>query len=220
MGAGTGQFVNLHQNVATLSNNQRRAYLLCEPCEQKIGRWESYASSLARQPDGSKPLFDMLEPAPMLDGMYRAPSLDVDALSRFGVSVFWRSSISAAFPNFELGKSDESSLREYLAGGATFPDNARLTLAVIKAADAPVDQIVTSPTGWRADGYHHEHVFIVHGFHFLLSIGSKFPAGIDTMCFARTGLMTLSDGHALRDRILQLGADADIKGTLKKHFSK
>lgn len=218
MAPGSGQFVNLHQKAATLSNNQRRDYLLCEPCEQAIGRWESYASTLARQADGSTPLLNMLEPAPMLEGIYRAPSLDVEALARFGVSVFWRASTSAAFPDFELGPHHEEALRGYLNGEAAFPDQARLTLAVIKAVDAPVDQIVASPAGRRADGYRHEHVFVVHGLHFLMSVGSKFPAGIDAMCFVRTGLISLSDGKGLRDRILQLGADADIKGALKKQF--
>jgi hypothetical protein len=218
MAAGSGQFVNLQENVATLSNDQRKDYLLCEPCEQKVGRWDNCASALAKQPNGTIPLLGMLEPAPMLDGVFRAPNIDVDALARFGASVFWRASISAAFPKFQLGHDDEEAMRQYLNGESTFPTRARLTLAIIKADDSPVDEVVTSPDGRRADGYRHEHVFVAHGLHFLLSLGSEFPAGIDLICFARTGLVTVSDGHALRDRILSLGADAQAKGALKKHW--
>lgn len=215
---GEGQFVSLDEHVAMLSNDQHRDYLLCQTCEQRIGRWEAYASTMARQDDGSLPALTAVEPAPLLPGMFRASALDVAVMTRFAASVFWRASISAAFPEHVLGSRVEDALRRYLNDEAPFPDDARLTFALIQSDAVPVDQVVAFPAGGRVDGFRQQHVFVLLGLHFVLSFGAQFPADVDTLCFARTGLLVISGGEGLRDRIVQLRQNAEVRGALARRF--
>jgi len=215
-----GQHVLMTQGRAVLSNDQMRDYLMCGPCEQRIGVYDNYVSQIACKADGT---FAALSSAtPTLNHLRTADSYAVDVSSldtkmivQFAASVFWRASVSARFPNMSLGRY-EDQFRAFLHGTGDFPSDARLVLSIISTKGPPIDRVTTMPAGGRADAYHYEHVFVVAGLHFLLAVGGKLPPAFDLFCLSRSPLALVTSSGGIHDRLMSLGATAKAKGALAR----
>src|SRR5579859_1843680 len=77
------------QKTSVLTNTQMREHLLCDACEQRFCGLESYAFPLLSQGDGSFPWLASVRPANRPE-VGDSSMLDVDRLSLFAVSLFWR----------------------------------------------------------------------------------------------------------------------------------
>ncbi len=111
---------------------QDSEYLLCEPCEQRIGQWENHVSQLAVQPDGTSPPFQTIKIRTR-----RKPGKEAEAdgsalgiqVALFAASVVWRASVCIR-PEISLGPYAEE-FRAFLRGDAAGLAHVRLMVHVI-----------------------------------------------------------------------------------------
>lgn len=196
-------------------DRQISEHLLCSPCEQKLGVWDAYAAEVSRKDSGFTAL-DQAKRIPGLgeDDLYGADigALDVGALARFGVAVFWRASICSKTPTVRLGPY-EDGIRDYLLGKADLPRHACLVLQLLRPApSAPIDEtIALYESGRMADGGH-LHQFVVFGLLYMLLVGRQLPASAYEMCLVRTNrVMVGYSDHVFRALGMQI-ATAPRKG--------
>jgi hypothetical protein len=181
---------------AIQTSSQRTARLLCANCEQRLSaqgeRWVlgnclradrtfPLATALAQvKPD----VFDPDSPT-MLYYAANIRAVNVAALSFFAASMFWRGSIhpwrSDGTIPVDLGNNGES-FRKYLAGGAPFPEDCTLTVA-IRLGDE-LDKLTYEPIG-EARGEFHVCKFPMPGFAFSMMIGKSVPMSFRKFCFVR-----------------------------------
>jgi hypothetical protein len=175
------------------SSKEIKERLLCDDCERLLNRHESYFLKLALQPDGTFPLRNMLEHAPTLmrddDVLVRDTTtldLDVERLSYFVLSVFWRGSVGnwnyenkRAISN-NLGDKYNEIFRRYLKDVLPFPKEVRL-LFLISNKLLP-NKFMHIPVSWREEGFH-MHRFTVPGFQFILMVGGVHDSSSKEACF-------------------------------------
>ncbi|WP_437671560.1 hypothetical protein [Sorangium sp. So ce131] len=201
-----------------LDERQISEHLLCSDCEQKLGVWDAYAAKVSRKDTG----FIALESAMEIPGLVHGETvgasiskLDVDALAKFGASVFWRASVCSKLPHTHLGKY-EDEFRNYLYDQGTFPENARLILHLLRGTpDGPTDQTLGLVGSTRANGYH-MHSFFVFGLWYTLFVGQRSPPSCDKLCLVRTGRVMVGRSN---DMLLGIGVPlvtAPRKGKLAK----
>jgi hypothetical protein len=119
--------------------------------------------------------------------------LDMDKISYFGASVFWRASVgtwSIAGKKrrlIDLGERYAEQLRAFLAGEAEFPRAMVLWAAVCRTAEPP--PVISFPTGEIVgDGFksYHRHTFNIPGLSFMLFVGNRLPDQIRELCMVRS----------------------------------
>lgn len=149
------------------TSKQDSAYLLCRPCEDLLGRREQYVSGVVVQPDRTFPALAHVGPAtPVVPGvdLVTAGALDVDQLTYFAVSVFWRADVAQSDPLVSLGEYREP-IREYLTGSA-LPAGVYLQVVLL---DPPrgdfVARVAAAPES-HPGGFLHD--LVVLGLHFRL----------------------------------------------------
>jgi hypothetical protein len=131
--------VQVGEGIAMFKADQLSEYLLCRACEEMFGGWEKYVAGVTWK-DGAFPLLDAALAHLIVGGPddFRPARLaecsDIEAISKFGTSVLWR---SAACPDLMknaicLGPHFDR-FREYLLGEAPFPENARLVLQIVNS---------------------------------------------------------------------------------------
>ncbi|MEL7483214.1 MAG: hypothetical protein AAFN41_02550 [Planctomycetota bacterium] len=134
--------VTMSEERAILSNDQHREYLLCHDCEGRFNPWEQYVASITWKGRSRFRALDLVEAIPTIDDDVRSASAELDtaAIIRFGVSVFWRASVSSRVPNFHLGPQYEEQARLFLLGEAEFPPKARLVITLLTPPEGvPID---------------------------------------------------------------------------------
>ena len=141
--------------TAAQVSSQVAEHMLCEACEQRLGESERYVASLAYTTSGDPvPLKRLgLTPSVVPSAFARyasAKDLDTDKLVLFGSSVVWRAYVAkrkdTGKPN--LGRKYVEEFRRYLNGETSFPQNARLTLAMLDqqmGATVPLHNIASFP---------------------------------------------------------------------------
>ena len=168
------------------SSEQVRERLLCSACDNvRIGTVENRISRLVYQTDRRAPLLDLLGNVLMSapDGARAAlpGRLNADDLVYFGVSVFWRASISSVL-DFQLGAEHDEAFRQFLLG-AEFPAAATCTACFY---DLPLEtgehiaSICYFPWTAEAETYS-VHEFLVFGLGFALVTGAV-PDNIRAFC--------------------------------------
>lgn len=138
----------------------------------------------------------------------RDPTIDVEALVRFAVSVFWRASfhvwrIGDYLLSIDLGKQYNEQLRRFLLGIADLPENVVIYVAVSDATTAELT--------WFAPGHEkYEHVhrfeFAIPGVMFYLSVGGRMPEIMKVCCTYRSAEHYIYYGPKITDAIMRVMA--------------
>ena len=126
----------LKSGKAFLSSSEVKEHLLCEACEQGLGKDEDYVARLAYRDDGRLGLLDLTS-AERLGGagLYVMPAgvLDCQAIVRFAASVFWRAHESSRpeCANLRLWNAQAEGLRLFVLGEAELPWRVCFTACVL-----------------------------------------------------------------------------------------
>lgn len=178
--------------------DQFKTYLLCTDCEDRFNRdgekWVLENGYRLKRPSR---IFEKMSAATPLpehaSGTIYAgasiPDLDMQSLTYFGVSVFWRASLRVWIVGgklvamVDLGPYGEQ-LRRYLLGGSDFPRDMVLWTAVSRRPDPP--PVMSFPVGERKSEGFHQHTFEIPGQSFMLMVGRHIPASTRALCAIRS----------------------------------
>lgn len=186
----------LTNRTSVQTSRQMTAHLLCLDCEQRFSKQgEDWVLRQCLKNDGTFPLSEILasktpdmSSATTTTRVYYAaqiPEVDIFALVYFAASIFWRGSIhpwndDGSIP-VELGPFREQ-FRQYLMGGAPFPKDSVLWVAVREGGE--VSRLTYTPFG-RRQGNFRAYTFPMPGFAFTLLVGKNIPANHREKCFFR-----------------------------------
>jgi hypothetical protein len=182
---------------------QVKTPLLCGSCEQRFNRGgENWVLANGYRLNGPSRLYEILQQATPLpehqSGTVYAggtiPGLDMRQISYFGVSVFWRASLSVwSYPEFgerstfvDLGPYGES-LRTYLLGESDLPRDIILWAAVFRTPTPP--PVMSFPAGHRLPEGYYQHNFDIPGLSFTLFVGKQIPQKIRELCGIRSNII-------------------------------
>jgi hypothetical protein len=181
------QLVMVTATYSILTNKHMKEYLLCRACEDRFGRWEAYAYPMLSQRDTS---FPWLEAArPFFREFADSSRVDVEKLTRFAASLFWRFSVYRD-SKMSLGPN-EPSFRGFLLGRDPFPSDARLTVTLYSGLTVGrVDQSFSTFTTAHEDGYE-INTLAMFGVKMKLFVGRYVPKDLERLCFARTGQLLI-----------------------------
>jgi hypothetical protein len=174
------------------------ARLLCRDCEHKLSvNGEKWVLENGYRLKGPSRIYEALAAASAVpeytSGTVYAgaeiAALDMDKLSYFGATVFWRASVgvwvlAGKRRHFiQLGARYDETLRRYLLGDAPFPSCMVLWSAVCRTPEPP--PVITYPGGERvSDGCDsfYRHTFDISGLSYMLNVGNRVPAHIRDTC--------------------------------------
>jgi hypothetical protein len=192
--SGSTNPVVVNPREARQTSRQVTAHLLCSECEQRFSTYgENWTMQYCFRSPGSFLLQDLLNNAPAIalpDGNGRVinaasvPSLALDQLVYFAMSVFWRASVHAwkleghELKQIAIRNRYESEFRQYLLGNASFPANTAIQIFV-SDNPAPLETAIF-PYGQRIWS-HYRYKFMLPGIMFFLYIGG-IPKHIREMC--------------------------------------
>lgn len=185
--------VLINSTYSVQSSLQVTDHLLCENCEHLLSHnGEQYviASAFDGQNFPLQEALSKLKPAvsgPKIQAVACAsvPSVDVDQLAYFALSVFWRAGAhewhakGGTTISIHLGRQYEEEFRVYLLGGSGFPGKAAIWVVV--SSDPDPFPAFCFPFGGRQAGYH-RYRFAVPGIEFLLFVGNQIPENVRRMC--------------------------------------
>ena len=211
--------VGVYDGRAGFSSEQVTEYLLCKRCEDLLGIRENYASQIALQKDSAT--FPALEQSATIETaenleLVNVKALDVDALTHFAVSVFWRADLAQIDPIVDLGAAREP-LRQYLLSNSPFPASANIVLTLIKPAPsyARIDRLVSFPGTTESPTHGHQvHLFLVCGMRFTLYTGTTTPPPLEQFSLPRAKLAFVSNGRSLLDSLAEETQTSSLYGKL------
>jgi hypothetical protein len=212
--------VQVADDVAIASGEQDAEYMLCRPCEERIGPSENYLSSIALKEDGTFPALDKtaIVPTPT-DAEWKigdASALNCEVIAYFALSIVWRASVSTRFAKISLGPKYDAAFADYLLGRTPFPTSARLVVEFMQPGDLPrVDRVIVTPEGQRDDGYH-IYQFCMFGMWFRLMVGNVLPKNMEIVSFVDKKLVLLSNGMRLLASVSAKARAATPKGSLAR----
>ena len=183
----------LTKTESVQTSKQIRAYLLCRGCEERFNKQgENWVLCHFLKENGNFELETLLKSKPpiktycSLETLYYAsliPEINIEALSYFAMSVFWRGSIHT-WPNEKkiavpLGPYSEQ-IRKYLHGESTFPEH--ICLLVFIRQDKNFNRAACFPWGGRTkEGYKYH--FSIPGIAFTLLVGKSISPSSKKLCF-------------------------------------
>ena len=200
--------VLIAKNSAFLSSVQARAHLLCSECEGRFNReGENWVIENCWHGPGNFQLHSALMSAqPFLDEEgfrayegRRIPGVDLDRLTYFAASMFWRASVH----DWRLGKGQperialgpyEDRLRRYLLGETHFPDGVALFITVSKALDGMHNRLAAFPWFFNRTREYKSYKCMVPGLTYQMFFGQLIPPGQRRICSARQGFIYMTEG--------------------------
>jgi hypothetical protein len=198
---GTGT-VAVADGRAGYSSKQDSEYLLCRSCEDRFGTREDYVARNGLQPDSTT--FPALTVATSLDRaenieLADASALDVDQLTYFAASVFWRADVAHSDPIVDLAEAREP-IRQYLLGQA-LPTGVDLVVTLIRPQPhfPRIDRVVAFP-GTDVDTPT-RHEFIACGMRFTMFTSA--PHGMEEASLPRKKRLLISDGQQILNAIAE-----------------
>jgi hypothetical protein len=209
-----GKPVMVTRQTSVLTNAQMHEHLLCPRCEGVFGDLEDYAFPLLAQGDGSFPWLAQVRPAQRRE-VGDSSAVDVDRLSRFAVSLFWRLHVFRD-RKVELGPY-EPQFRAYLGAKAPFPTSACLVVSLLDPARSTttsrVDRSFCIFNSSRARGCH-LHRFGLLGVDMGLFVGKALPKELADVSLSRCGLVAIrpTDSYALQ--LARVAANSKPKASL------
>ena len=203
--------------TAVLTSTQASAHLLCADCEERFNRegedwvlkncWRSRTRfPLHSALTTSTPFYDK-NGARVYKGR-EVSGIDINKLTYFGLSVFWRASVYN--PHFGRVKGQrrlhlgpyKNALRLYLLGTkAGMPDDVVLYVAVSPRLDELQNTVMAMPYRSSKQRYH-IYQFAVPGIRFHMLCGRMIPKPMQSRsCSGRLGYLYMNEG--IEDGILK-----------------
>jgi hypothetical protein len=174
----------LGEGFVTVTSEQARDYLLCENCEQRFHRrGEDWVMRHFYRKQRFRLREMLLESTPSYQDadirFYEAskiPGIDTEAITYFGMSVFWRAAahswkLRGERIEIDLGCYAEA-LRTFLLDETAFPIGAALAVQV--GIEDKVMEFALPPMSHNEDGFH-VHRFTMLGVTFILFVGGRVP---------------------------------------------
>jgi hypothetical protein len=185
--SGSAHPVRIEDGVAIQTSAQISEHMLCNDCEQRLGRDEDYVSKLAYQEDETLGLAKEISSNSIVGTGLRMAGvelrgvdishLDCGALARFAASVFWRAHVARthSFSQLRIWKAQAEALRRFLMQEAPLPHRTCVTMHVPAGDEGSLTSIAsgmlfTPATGKKGDDSLHQ--FMVPGLLFNLTTGS------------------------------------------------
>jgi len=172
-------------DVTCTTSRQVKDYVLCSDCEQRFSKQgEAWVLANMARPGGFALQASLLAAGPLERNNDFAvfsgaaiPSINMDALAYFGMSIFWRAGAhrwpwEGEFVNLELGPYLEP-IRLFLLDQGSFPD--QMVLAARISGLKKVLELTQLPQARNRQGYH-LHSFTIPGLAFSLGVGSRLPS--------------------------------------------
>ena len=171
--AGARNPVEVGSGIAVRTSRQVKVNLLCAQCEDRFGRRENYASTIVVQADGAFPALDLANPQRVTQDIVVATMghLDIDQLTYFAISVFWRADVAQIDPIVHLGPAREA-IRRYLLELDPLPQPVELVVQLIEREPTTprIDRIVIFPAS-HPESDPPLHDFVICGIWFRLYVG-------------------------------------------------
>jgi hypothetical protein len=213
--ANEGAPVILKEKVAIQKDEQIKAYVLCQECEQRFSEnGESWVMKFChREGEGFK-LKNLIEASKPLLGddklrVYSAANIaviDIEKLAYFAASILWRGSVHKwksgrdQLNGLDLGTKYEEELRLYLLGQTPFPRNAVLWVSVIPSAE--LSNTILVPTGEKK-GWYWRYKFTILGITFHFFLGGRIDTDIRSFCAYRSPEKFIFSGDNISDFVLE-----------------
>jgi hypothetical protein len=208
--------VMVADGASVLTSKQVTEYLLCGTCENRLSVRENYASKIGVQPNGSFPAKDTVNVVQSENGVTLADAqgLDVDALTYFAVSVFWRADVGQIDPIVNLGRARED-IRRYLLGQLPLPADVDLFVSLIVPEQSfpRIDRIIAFPATSSESGVE-RHDFTACGIRFTMYAGGEMPTALTDVSFPRKKVVFISDGRSLLNSVAREVVSSPAKGSL------
>jgi hypothetical protein len=211
--------VRVTSDASILASAQLRAYILCPGCEERFGVWERYCLPLLVQPDGSFPWLERRRTLPIgskWGDVAFSANVNVETLSLFAISLFWRLSV---FREASSLGSDESACSDYLLRRSNFPERAALWVTLLDRVGASV-----SPPD-RAAATFFSRQYPDYVLHRLVILGADLrlyvcegPSSLAMreLCFARRGRVFVRSTDDFARDVMGLLRDSNPKGALAR----
>lgn len=190
--------IRMNPRVTLVTSEQVRGWVLCASCEERLNRCGEQWTlrRLWRSPTDFKLLEALRAETPFRQvgdySIYRcqnAPGVDIDSLTYFCASLFWRASVDGwrSGSRVALGPHSES-LRLFLLGSTSFPVQLALHFAVCTNPNAAFNRMFSTPGPCSRDGTP-ERYFVVDlpGARAVLVTSRHLPPSVTRVCMARTG---------------------------------
>jgi hypothetical protein len=208
------------------TTDQIQDELLCQECELMLSRGgESWIVGKLCTAEQTFPLYDLIyQQAPIdtdADGAVFAagtnPAIAVQKISHFALGIFWKASLHPwKFGEISLGPYGES-IRTWLRGEATFPQNLALNVILSKPSGA---QIITNPPYLTTEQPCHTFLFHVPGVLFRLSVGNRIPVAEKALCFCSSAQHFIVVSDTITRKVRDANAKTFNESTKTKSYEK
>ena len=192
-----GDPIIVYQDKSVQSGEQLAEPMLCSECDQTLGVFDKYAADLAYHRGTAgilKGCSIHSEPGESTMLGVLDASIDVDRLSRFAASVFWRGHIAKRTAKCDIGERHAQTLLRYLRREARFPCTLTL-IAQVFVPDGP-RRFVEGEAAWepttKAEEGSRVSDFMVCGLLFRLESGSARSEELNAICLQNTKTRTVA----------------------------
>lgn len=162
-----------------------REKLLCEDCEQKLSKWERYASQIL---SGGTAFVAVQE-----GNLWHLSEIDYIPFRLFQLSVLWRASVSTVdfFANVSLGDHEEKIRRLLISGNPGLPWQYGCVICGLIANETVLTDLMIQPDRLRIHG-HNAYRFVFGGFMWVYLVSNHIsPTPIQSACLDPAGKLTV-----------------------------
>lgn len=212
----SNSLVQVSGDKALLISKQISKYLLCRNCEDLIGQSEQYTSNVVFQTDQSFPLLaqSSLSNDDGKLALAEVNGFDVDKITRFAISVFWRADVAQIEPIVDLSSSREA-IRRYLLGQTSLPPFIDLIVTLLRPVPMfpRIDRLVICP---QTQDPPEEHLFVACGIRFVLYTGASIPSTLAEFSFPRKQRAFAESGELLLHAVVEKTKASNPQGKLAR----
>lgn len=168
-----------------LAQKGARERLLCEDCEQRLSKWERYASLVL---SGGTAIAAVRE-----GNLWHLSELNYISLKLFQLSVLWRASISTIdfFLNVSLGNHEEKIRKLLLSADPGVPWQYSCVMCALVADENVLTDLMIQPDRLKLHG-HNAYRFVFGGFMWVyLASNHAPPAPIRSAILSTDGKMSI-----------------------------
>lgn len=212
-----GEQIIVTETSSVQCGDQLSEPMLCRDCDQQLGVLDNYAAQLAYRSGTARILNDCTiaerDPISGVSVAVLGGHVDVDQLSRFAASVFWRGHLARCAPRCDVGANHARRLRAYLRNERAFPPSLTLVLQVY-VPDAQ-GKVIEAESSWEPNTQAREGSrlsdFMICGLLFRLESGSE-RSDLQQLCLRNTARRAAIVTPSNRDAFLARIAGAPARG--------
>lgn len=185
----TAVYLNLKYGKRSKRQQGIHERLLCEHCEQRFGKWESYFAKLWFHPTLS------IRPAELNSNTVTISGIEYDQFKLFHISLIWRSGVSTLgeFADVTLGKHEPKIRNLLLTSDPGEPSDYPFFGIALKDVTTGgfQDELVKLPNVLRIRG-HRVYSFVFGGVSWYYFVSSHAGKSSVPYLFDRSGMLTLA----------------------------